>query len=48
LTLDGLLNPLIFRTNCRAAARTSSSVAGGLKLNKIFMLRHMGLAPRWI
>src|SRR5689334_5143138 len=26
---DGLVNPLILRMNCRAAARTSSSVAGG-------------------
>jgi hypothetical protein len=26
---DGLAKPLIFRTNWRAAARTSSSVVGG-------------------
>jgi len=38
---DGLVNPLIFRTNCRAAARTSSSVAGGAKLKRILILRHM-------
>ena len=29
------------RTNCREAARISSSVAGGLKLNSVLMLRHM-------
>jgi hypothetical protein len=30
------------RTNWRAAARTSSSVAGGSKLKRILMLRHIG------
>jgi hypothetical protein len=38
---DGLRVPAIFRTNCSAAARMSSSVAGGEKLNRGLMLRHM-------
>jgi hypothetical protein len=29
---EGLVKPLILRTNCNAAARTSSSVAAGSKL----------------
>ena len=33
---DGLVNPLIFLTNCRDAARISSSVTGGSKLKKCF------------
>src|SRR5579859_2027987 len=41
LALEGFANPLIFRTNCRAAARTSSSVTGGWKLNRILMFRHI-------
>jgi hypothetical protein len=36
-----LLKPLIFRTNCNEAARTSSGVTGGSKLNSILMLRHI-------
>lgn len=40
--LEGLLMPLILRTNCREAARTSLSVTGGSKLKRSFMLRHMG------
>ncbi len=32
LTFDGAVKPLIFRTYCSAAARISSSVAGGSKL----------------
>src|SRR2546425_35939 len=32
LAFDGLLKPLTLRTNCNAAARISSSVAGGSKL----------------
>jgi hypothetical protein len=40
--LDGLLNPLIFLTNCREAARTSSSVTGGSKLNSVLMFLHTG------
>src|SRR5438045_5099168 len=41
---DGALNPLSFRTNCSEAARISSSVAGGSKLKRVLMLRHMGRA----
>lgn len=37
----GFVYPLTFLTNCNAAARTSSSVAGGSKLNNGRMLRHM-------
>jgi hypothetical protein len=32
LTLEGVLKPVIFLTNCSAAARTSASVTGGSKL----------------
>src|SRR5260370_42100869 len=39
--LDGFEKPLNFRTNCRDDARISSSVAGGLKLCSVLMLRHM-------
>ncbi len=38
---DGLVNPEIFRTNCRLAFRISSSVAGGSKLKSGRILRHM-------
>src|SRR5262249_21078764 len=38
---DGLAKPLSLRTNCSDAARTSSSVAGGSKLNRVLMLLHM-------
>ena len=38
---DGLVVPAIFRTNCKEASRTSASVAGGAKLNKGRMFRHM-------
>jgi hypothetical protein len=38
---DGALNPLSLRTNCIDAERISSSVAGGSKLNRVRMLRHM-------
>jgi len=41
LACDGLLKPESLRTNCSAEARISSSVAGGSKLNKVLMLRHM-------
>src|SRR5947208_2646909 len=40
---DGLLKPLTLRTNCRAAARISSSVTGGAKLNRILMFRHISV-----
>lgn len=38
---DGFTLPLIFRTNCRAAALSSTSVAGGSKLYKTLMFLHM-------
>src|SRR6267142_5817003 len=41
LTCDGFVKPQIFRTNCRDAARISSSVTGGSKLNSVLMLLHM-------
>src|SRR5581483_9802891 len=41
LALEGSLNPLIFRTNCREAARTSSSVTGGSKLNSVLIFLHI-------
>src|SRR5688500_11142050 len=41
LAFDGAVNPLSLRTNCSDAARTSSSVAGGSKLNSVLMLLHM-------
>src|SRR5437660_5465247 len=39
---DGLLKPVIFLTNCRDAARTSSSVTGGLKLKRVLIFLHIG------
>src|SRR5215210_3230754 len=42
--LDGLLKPVTFRTNCNEAARSSSSVTGGSKLNRVLMFRHIGVA----
>jgi hypothetical protein len=42
---EGRVNPLTLRTYCRAAARTSSSVAGGSKLKRVRMLRHMTSPP---
>src|SRR6478672_4211309 len=39
--LEGALKPLNFRTNCSDAARISSSVAGGSKLNRVLMFLHM-------
>src|SRR5689334_5019876 len=47
LTFDGLLKPLTFRTNCSEAARISSSVTGGSKLNRVLMFLHMEL-PRGV
>src|SRR5262249_8018360 len=41
LAFDGALNPLSLRTNCSDAARISSSVAGGSKLNSVLILRHI-------
>src|SRR4051794_26135648 len=45
---DGALKPESLRTNCSAEARTSSSLAGGSKLNKVRILRHITglLRPR--
>jgi hypothetical protein len=47
LYLDGLANPLIFRTNCSDAARISSSVTGGSKLNKVLMFLHMSFLVKF-
>src|SRR6185437_4328228 len=41
LAFDGLLNPVILRTNCSEAARTSSSVTGGSKLKSVLMFLHI-------
>src|SRR6266567_6795857 len=41
LAFDGLPKPLIFLTNCSDAARTSSSVTGGSKLNRILIFLHI-------
>jgi len=37
---DGLWKPVIFRTNCSEAARTSSGVTGGSKLNRGLIFLH--------
>jgi hypothetical protein len=37
---DGAVNPLILRTYCSAAARISSPVDGGSKLNSTRMFLH--------
>src|SRR5664279_413487 len=42
---DGFVAPLTLRTYCNAAAWTSSSVAGGSKLCRTLMFRHM--SPGW-
>ena len=41
MALDGFWNPLIFRTNCSAAALNSSVVAGCSGLRNRLMLRHI-------
>jgi hypothetical protein len=38
---EGLLKPLIFRTNWSAAARISSALTGGSKLNRGLMFLHI-------
>src|SRR5688572_21675764 len=43
---DGAVKPLILRTNCTDAARTSSSVAGGSKLKSGRMFLHITLILR--
>src|SRR6185437_2877785 len=47
LACDGLLKPESLRTNCSAEAWISSSVAGGSKLNRVLMLRHMMLSSAY-
>src|SRR6476619_1390669 len=44
LACDGELKPESFRTNCNAEAWISACVAGGSKLNRVLMLRHMVLS----
>src|SRR5579859_2764239 len=39
--LEGLLKPLIFLTNCSAAARVSSGVTGGSKLKRVLIFLHI-------
>jgi hypothetical protein len=41
LACEGFVNPLTLRTYWIADARISSSVAGGSKLWRVLMLRHM-------
>src|SRR5579864_4099228 len=41
LAFEGLVKPLILRTNCSEAARISSSVTGGSKLKRILIFRHI-------
>src|SRR6266478_3353976 len=41
LAFDGLLNPLIFLTNCSDAARTSSALTGGSKLKRVLIFLHI-------
>ena len=41
LALEGVLKPESLRTNCTAEAWISSSVAGGSKLNRVLMFRHI-------
>src|SRR2546425_3960827 len=45
LAFDGLRNPASFLTNWSDASRISSSVAGGSKLNKVLMFRHIASSP---
>jgi hypothetical protein len=44
---DGFAKPLIFLTNWSEAARTSSSVTGGAKLNKGRIFLHIILYPHY-
>jgi hypothetical protein len=44
LACEGFCMPLTLRTYCRAAERTSSSLAGGSKLWSVLMFRHMASA----
>lgn len=45
---DGLLKPLIFRMNCREAARISSSVTGGSKLKRGLIFLHICVASKFL
>ena len=45
LAFDGLLKPVILRTNCSEAARTSSGVTGGSKLKSVLIFLHMPASP---
>src|SRR5260370_15411737 len=47
LACDGLVKPQSFRTNCRDDARISSLVAGGAKLCRVLMFRHMTDHPQF-
>src|SRR5262249_3873818 len=42
---EGLVKPLIFRTNCNDAACISSSVTGGSKLKSVLIFLHICKAP---
>jgi hypothetical protein len=46
LAFEGAVEPLTLRTNCKAAARISSVVAGGSKLKSVLMFRHMATIIR--
>jgi hypothetical protein len=39
--LEGVCNPLTFRTYCRAAASISSAVASGCRPRRVVIFRHM-------
>ena len=41
LALEGCVKPDSFLTNCNEASRTSFSVAGGSKLNRVLIFRHI-------
>ena len=45
LAFDGLLNPVIFRTNWREAARTLSGVTGRSKLKSVSNEHHYRVVP---
>lgn len=44
LAREGLLKPLILRTNCSAAARISSSLAGGSVWKSVLTFLHINVA----
>src|SRR5262249_36528034 len=46
LECEGLLKPLILRTNCKDAARISSSVVGGSKLKRFLIFLHIMGYPK--